>query len=97
MLKGAQKRMVVLRTASSTMFETAYFVLRDGTDEGTSVAHRSMLEEANRILAESLSPHAHANAKKNKRAARRRALLVFSLGFVVGAFVCIALFLAFLP
>ena len=49
MLRGAEKRMIVVRTRDSRMFEEAYFVVRpeadrDGRDEP------DMLWEANRIL-----------------------------------------------
>lgn len=49
MIKGAQKRVVVVRTADSGIFEEALFVLRRG-----SVARESdMVAEADRIIRES--------------------------------------------
>ncbi len=82
MLKGAQKRMVVLRMAAGSLFETAYFVLRDGTPPDVDVADDSMLREANRIIAESFSP--------GERSGKRRrfgigALLWLLLGAALGA------------
>lgn len=49
MIKGAQKRMIVVKTADSEIFEEAYFVLRkSNTGEG-----EDMVREANRIIEES--------------------------------------------
>jgi hypothetical protein len=86
MLKGTQKRMVVLRTADSTLFEAAYFVLRDTEKADTQ---SSVLEEANRILEKSFTPQ---NAKQTRRAARarrRRAALLFLLGMICGMALCV--------
>jgi hypothetical protein len=46
MIRGAQKRIVVIKTADSSVFEEAYFVLKKGreTSEG------DMVREANRII-----------------------------------------------
>ena len=46
MLKGAQKRMVVVKTQDSRIFEEAYFVMR--TD--TPASDVDMVGEANRII-----------------------------------------------
>ena len=46
MLKGAQRRMIVLKTQDSRVFEEAYFVMR--TD--TSASGEDMVSEANRII-----------------------------------------------
>lgn len=48
MLKGAQKRMIVVKTSDSKLFEEAYFVLRhESRGEETD-----MVAEANRIIEE---------------------------------------------
>ena len=52
MLKGAQKRMIVVRTGDSRYFDEAYFVLRREIGGGRSSC-ADMLSEANRILEES--------------------------------------------
>ncbi|MBR3879045.1 MAG: hypothetical protein IKJ24_02870 [Clostridia bacterium] len=46
MLKGAQKKMIVVKTQDSRVFEEAYFVMR--TD--TSASGEDMVSEANRII-----------------------------------------------
>lgn len=48
MLKGAQKKMIVVRTRDSRMFEEAYFVMRNGGNPAD--AQRDMLIEAYRII-----------------------------------------------
>ena len=46
MLKGAQKRMIVVKTQDSRIFEEAYFVMR--TDVAAS--GEDMVSEANKII-----------------------------------------------
>jgi len=77
MIKGAQKQMIVLRTADSRYFDEAYFVLRREfpIQKGAS---GEMLFEADRILRESTND-ARIGTKK-----RRRSLLAFVIGFVLG-------------
>ena len=95
MLKGAQKRMVVLRTAASSHFESAYFILKDDAPPQGSEQGRSMLEEANRILNQSFVPSRRA-CGSGRQFSRRQVLLLFLLGFVIGAMLCAAVFLALL-
>ena len=49
MIKGAQKRVVVVRTADSGIFEEALFVLR----QESSAHETDMVAEADRIIRES--------------------------------------------
>lgn len=46
MLKGAQKKMIVVKTADSKLFEEAYFVVRRDTMSSCD----DMVGEANRII-----------------------------------------------
>ena len=64
MLRGAEKRMIVVRTKDSRLFEEAYFVVRPEAGsriDGESDTRPDMLWEANRILESSL-----AGAKREK-------------------------------
>ena len=92
MLKGAQKRMVMLRTPNNSIFEAAYFILRDDTDVPAKGKQPTMLEEANRILDQSFTPR---SALKKKQPGRLRAflrrMLLLLLGFVLGVGLCILL------
>lgn len=60
MLRGAEKRMIVVRTKDSRLFEEAYFVVRPEAGNRTD-DDLDMLWEANRILENSL-----AGAKREK-------------------------------
>lgn len=58
MLRGAEKRMIVVRTKDSRLFEEAYFVVRPEAGkgiDGETDTQPDMLWEANRILENSLA------------------------------------------
>lgn len=78
MIKGAQKQMIVIRTADSRYFDEAYFVLRTEIK-----AHRGckddMLCEANRILEQS-----GIESVQKKKKTKPRSLLLFLLGILCG-------------
>lgn len=77
MLKGAQKRMIVVRTTDSKLFEEAYFVMRHDTDHGGG-DRPDLLAEANRILEGS-----RLHTEKHRRP--RHGILWCILGFLGGA------------
>ena len=57
MIRGAQKKMIVIRTHDSRVFEEAYFVMRRDTD--IPAGDSDMLSEADRIIRRSMGePHA---------------------------------------
>ncbi len=85
MLKGAQKQMIVIRTADSRYFDEAYFVLRREvrTDSHTQ---NDMIFEANRILRQ------NEPEKSNRKGRRiRRGLLLFLGGGILGAGIALLL------
>ena len=94
MLKGAQKRMIVIRTRDSRLFEEAYFVMRrDLPDSG---AHRSdMLWEANRIVERSLGVSSAAGHPESAPKPPRKKWLthvwVFTAGLLSGGLLAFAL------
>ena len=75
MLRGCQKQMIVLQTEESSVFESAFFVLRR---ENPPVGVDDMLAEANRIIGEGV------RKIPKKRGLLRGPLLVL-LGAVLGA------------
>ncbi len=83
MLRGCQKQMIVLQTEQSSVFESAFFVLRR---ENPSVGVDDMLAEANRIIGEGV------RTVRKKRGVLRGLLLVL-LGAVLGAGVLALVFL----
>jgi hypothetical protein len=83
MLKGAQKRMVELRTVGNALFETAYFVLRDDCSPAVCRDDDSLLREADRIIRDTLSP-AVSNKKRGRRTLVLRSVALFLLGMLLG-------------
>ena len=77
MIKGASRRMVVLKNTGSPLFEEAYFILRREAEEKS--LRTDMVSEANRIVAANVLPRADRR--------RRRGLLaigLFLLGVLTG-------------
>ena len=75
LLRGCHKRMICVKSADSSLFCEAFFVLREDCREA---GERDMLTEANRILEEhTLSRH------RARRKERRLIPLLFS--FLLGA------------
>ena len=91
MIKGCQKKMVVVRNIASDLFDEAYFIMKD--DDRTLPAGRDeMMTEADRIVSASLSqcqregdiiPNAAEQLKK-RAAATRGNIITFALGFAAG-------------
>ena len=82
MIKGAQKKMIVLRTHNSRMFEEAYFVMRHDAEDNQDVG--DILGEANRIIEGSLEDWPSEKPKKNPLRHRVRCWLMFLAGVVCG-------------
>ncbi|MBQ3126120.1 MAG: hypothetical protein IJC15_03535 [Clostridia bacterium] len=55
MVKGCQRRIILLRETGSSMFEEAYFILKP---ERANAPEELMIAEANRIIAEHKRPAA---------------------------------------
>ncbi len=82
MMKGIQRKMIIVKTDKSDVFETAYFVLRSDADKSRSEA-LDMLGEANRIVNEG-SDDRKSRRGKRKRFGRFAAFCFFLLGIVFG-------------
>jgi hypothetical protein len=87
MLKGAEKRMIVVRTRDSRMFEEAYFVVRPEADRRTET-ETDMLREANRILEGSGAENRYSRLPCPEEprwgTGLLRGLVWFSLGLLTG-------------
>ena len=77
MLKGYQRKLIMIRTNDSDIFESAFFILRSATCEKGKQAE--MVSEANRILQES------DGVKKKKSFKARHLLLMLGIGFLLGS------------
>ena len=87
MLKGSQRRLIMMSTKGSPLFESAYFILRKDTD-GHAPTQNEMLLEATRILEENALP-------QKKRSLRLRHLLIsLFAGFLLGALTVGAIWLS---
>lgn len=75
MIKGAQKKMIVVKTAGSEVFEEAYFVLR----RESLAAEADMVREASRII------DSHGVKKARCEKARIGSLIIGFTAFLTGA------------
>jgi hypothetical protein len=86
MLRGAEKRMIVVRTRDSRLFEEAYFVVRPEA-EGRESDGLDMLWEANRILDNSMAAAKEREAVSSSPSPRwglLRGLVWFLMGLGTG-------------
>ncbi len=86
MIKGAQKKMIVIRTAQSPIFEEAYFVMRGGQSRD----ERDMIDEANRIIDASGLGRNDKRENKRKMRDRTRSLIIALCGFLGGSAIGVA-------
>lgn len=90
MLRGIQRKMIIVKTDRSNVFETAYFVLRSELERGDADAN-DLLAEANRIVSENGTRK--PRTEKRRRYGRFAAFCLFMLGAGIGV---LASFLAWL-
>ena len=83
-MRGCQKRVVFLKNTGSSIFEGAYFILKeDNICQSGGKTECDMVNEASRIIEENIS--------KNKRSIRR--YLPHAIAFLLGALLCAVSFL----
>lgn len=85
MIKGVQKKVIMMQIGKNDMFESAYFILRD--DREKKGEKNDMVKEANRIINESISPC----EKRQKHSGR---LSAFAFGAMIGILVSSSVALA---
>ena len=90
MLKGIQRQMVEVRTDKSSLFEKAYFVLRDEALQ--SANSRNIVDEANKIISVALENADEKVKGLSKKATGRRRLALFAVGFLCGLGLAVAVF-----
>ncbi len=90
MLRGCQRRMIVLKNTGSNIFDEAYFLLNEKAAESYTLTETDMIREANRIISESsLLPY--NNYKKPKPAYISWILVSLFLGTLVFLSIFLAL------
>lgn len=93
MLKGCQRKIIVLKNTGSNIFEEAYFVIRESAGRA-HISEADMIAEANRIIKENGTASSALPKKKwmSSRSVTAAvillsvSLLVLSVGFLVRAF-----------
>lgn len=84
MIRGAQKKMIVIRTHDSRVFEEAYFVMRRDGDLGTEES--DMMDEADRIIRRSLAGHRESLSSGRQKRQRLGGWLSKAAWFGTGLF-----------
>ena len=81
MLKGCERKMVMVPGRGTGAFEVAYFIMRREHERGP-MREADLLEEANRIIRESHMPRV-----KERRGGQlgKRGLFLWLVGFLSGA------------
>lgn len=74
MLKGAQKKMIVIKTSDSEIFEEAYFVVKGGVER----SQPDMVSEANRII------EGCGEKRRERKSRDMKALIIPLISFMVG-------------
>ena len=87
MLKGAQKKMIVVRTKDSRLFEEAYFVMRKDTPE-ISRDSGDILWEANRIIERNIGRHDDAASPLEESQKKQLNCRIKSFFFFAGGLAC---------
>ncbi len=82
MFRGAQKRIIVLKSPSGRCFEEAFFIVKDDFPGENAPKVRDLVKEANRILQESRLPKGRGEDRSQGRFSR---LLWFAFGMISSA------------
>lgn len=91
MYTGTQKRAVVLKTKENSIFEEAYFILKD---DRTSVKESDMIREANKILKNNIvGGYFFENTENEQHKKQTGGLFYFLLGAFCSFVLCTLLFL----
>ena len=75
MIKGVNKRIVIMQCGKDSPFESAVFILRRGADEGISAAASldgEMVRAASRLIDDAESGASFALSRPKKRRSKKR-------------------------
>lgn len=91
-MRGYQKKVVYLKNTGSSVFEEAYFVIKENTEtEDCEKEELDLLQEANRIIEENTD----FEVKRKSRRINLRAVSVFLLGFLTSSVISLIINLLF--
>ena len=80
MIRGCERKIILVQGTESSLFETAYFVLRKDA-ESRERSHSDIMKEANRIIERRL-PASLSRVRRRERILKRLKYCAF---FLVGA------------
>ena len=82
-VRGTQRKMVVVKTTDSELFDEAYFILRKDSAKNGDASESSMIDEANRIINKNI----FSRERERRRAAAisARDLLLYVGGLASGS------------
>ena len=83
MVRGCQKRIIYLKNSGSTLFEEAYFIIKNDL-RNEEISECDMIEEANKIIEESFFCEDERGLVKRAVAFLKRNTLPFLTGAVIG-------------
>ena len=66
-MKGCQKRIIVMKNTGSNLFDEAYFILKDSAVRSPSISEQDMVGEAARIIAENMIVSERRDTKPRRR------------------------------
>ena len=81
MIKGCQKKIIMINDTGSDVFEQAYFIVKD--ERNGAISKTDMIREANRIIENNLLGPYFSSAR-TKKIKKKTETLTFFLGSVCG-------------
>lgn len=89
MYKGAQKKIIVLKSPDSRYFDEAHFIVKESfREDATEESINEMIEEANRILNDSMLYDYFDPSNVKKKQKPNLQFIKFSLWYALGALSC---------
>ena len=85
MIRGVQRKIIVIKGDKSSVFENVYFLLRNDISDAnrSDRSDGDILREANKIIAQNYSDKKRKKYEKRKKI--RRGLAIFLSGLLLGA------------
>ena len=88
MVRGCQKKIIYLKNSGSTLFEEAYFVIKNDS-QYEEISECDMIEEANRIINESFYQDELDSFGKKAVSFLKRYVVPFLIGVAAGAVIAL--------
>lgn len=93
MIKGCNKRVIVMKETGNAMIEEAFFILKPEAAK-TGVTEGDIIKQANYILEKSLASDKLHGLSHHAKVKNRQTLPAFFSGAVIGVIITAGLFLA---